>query len=341
MKLKNFRLLRFSAIKIALLFLGILLCSNLSYAHKLAPSLLEITETQHHKYQVLWRTPANAAVQPKPVFPLDCQLNEPDLTAVGTAMEWRWLLSCDKGLAGETLRIEDLIASRTAALVRYTSLNFPEKQSLLTADNTTYQFPVTAESERLVMQYAELGVEHILIGIDHLFFVAGLLLLAGNVKTLLKTVTAFTVGHSITLALVSLNILPQWSALIEFGIAVTILILAVELSVHKAQQASFLQRYQWPVAACFGLIHGLGFAGVLSELGLPKNDILPALLSFNIGIEIGQLLFVASLALILFVLNRLSTGFYKYARLLIIYAMGSVSVYWCLDRGISLAAELM
>ncbi len=325
-----------SAARAISLLLLCLFVAPSSFAHKLAPSLLEITETRPHHYEALWRTPAGAKIAPAPEFPSNCNVEQTSIASKDTAMEWRWNLSCLEGLGGQSLSINHLGASRTAALLRFQSLEMPLKQQLLSADNSQYVFPTSTEQNQVFSQYLRLGAKHILIGIDHLFFVAGLLLLAGNTLTLLKTVTAFTLGHSVTLALVSLNILPQWPALIEFGIAVTILILALELSQHRSSKGTFLSRYQWPVAAGFGLIHGLGFAGVLSELGLPNNDILLALLSFNIGIELGQLAFVSTLALLLALLYRVSAKLPQNTQHIFVYFIGTLAVFLFFDRGFSL-----
>lgn len=326
-------------LKHSLPMLLLIFFSATAQAHKLAPSLLEISEQSAGHYQVKWRTPKLAKIQPKPIFPAPCQLGEGKTAPVGTAMEWYWQLHCPSGLGGKTIAIEHLASSRTAALLRFQRLDLPLLQQLLTSDQPSFEIPANSTGQGVVVQYLQLGAKHILIGIDHLFFVTGLLLLAGSALTLLKTVTAFTLGHSITLALVSLNIIPQWPALIELGIAATILVLAVELS-SRQPRPSLLRRYQWPVAALFGLVHGLGFAGVLSELGLPKNDILPALFSFNIGIEIGQLLFVAALAAVYAAVKKLPQPSYPAVQKLTIYMMGSVSVFWCLERGNTLLQEL-
>jgi hypothetical protein len=327
---------RMSFASLAVIFL--LSFTHSAAAHKLAPSLLEISEIAPDIFNVVWRTPRNAAVTPEPSLPANCQSETPDIEPVGTALEWRWRMDCNGGLAGKTLSVKALEASRTAALLRLNTSDTGLHQQLLTAENASYTVPAKADGNALLKQYFLLGGKHILIGIDHLLFVTGLLLLASRWQTLLKTVTAFTLGHSCTLALVSLNIIPQWPALIELGIAATILILALELS--RPEGRSLLSRYQWPMAAAFGLVHGLGFAGVLKELGLPQNDILPALLAFNVGIEAGQLLFVAGVALLLYLFHRSSAAAHNAARWATIYAMGGISVYWCLERGITLIADL-
>ncbi|QQD17912.1 HupE/UreJ family protein [Spongiibacter nanhainus] len=332
----------------AILFGAVLaLLSSAALAHKFAPALLELHQQSEQDYLLTWRTSVTDQRSAMPSWPSQCHERRDDaakkagatpLQYQGTAVIRQWALHCKTGLAGETLSWTPGEAGQTATLVRLVTLdsNAPQ-ETLVMPGETSYTVPASQSGSNVVVQYLILGGKHILIGLDHLFFVAALLLLAGNWRTLLKTVTAFTVGHSITLALVSLKLIPQWSALIEFGIALTILVLALELAHRKKNaSASLLSRYQWPVAGVFGLVHGLGFAGVLSELGLPKENLLSALFAFNVGIELGQLLFVAALAGCLLALRKLSSASYRPVTLTMVYAMGSVSVYWCLSRGVLL-----
>jgi len=202
---------------------------------------------------------------------------------------------------------------------------------------------VAGEPSRLdvLRDYARLGIEHIATGIDHLLFVFGLLLLTGGTRQLLATITAFTLGHSVTLALAALQIVTVPQAPVEVVIAVTIYILAVELARDVGPKDTMLRRRPWAMAFSFGLLHGLGFAGALREAGLPANDVPLALLSFNVGIEIGQLAFVATV-LTLFALagsfvRRLPAGAGAseqptWLRRVPVYVMGTASAYWIFAR---------
>ncbi len=328
--------------RIIVVVLWACLTSYLAYGHKFAPSLLQIEEQAKGSFNIFWRTPLNSVSSPQPAFPRSCELSSATITPVGTALEWRWKMKCDSGLAGEEISVTGLAASQTAALLRYQSLAGEPFQRLLTSDAPSVKIPDNQSGAGVLSQYFSLGIKHILIGIDHLFFVSGLLLLAANWRILLKTVTAFTLGHSITLVLVSLKIIPQWPSLVEFSIAITILLLAIELSrKNEKNKTSLLRKYQWPVAALFGLVHGLGFAGVLSELGLPETDLVTALIAFNIGIEVGQLMFVAALAGWFFLAARFASAWYSRMRFSLVYGMGGIAVYWCLDRGVALLIELV
>lgn len=305
--------------------------SQLGFAHKLAPSLLEITEQNFGEYQVLWRTPAlSGQISPEPVFPNNCELNTPTSNAAGTSIEWRWTMRCPQGLTDTTLQVRGLTASRTAALLKLSLADGRQYSELIRRDGQLFRVPAVPATWHVVGQYFALGVEHILIGFDHLLFVTGLLLLANGWRQLLITVTAFTLGHSVTLVCVSLGIIPQVSLWVELAIAATILYLALELS-YKAL-ADRARRVRWPVVAAFGLIHGLGFASVLIELGLPQNDVVAGLVAFNVGIETGQLLFVVALAASLTLLRRLSKTAEPLARGAAVYLMGGMAVFWCLDR---------
>lgn len=323
-----------------------LLCVSLfsvnSFAHKLAPSLLQIDELDSNSYSVIWRTPIDAAVSPRPVLPENCRDAEARIVQVSTAIERRWTTRCEGGLSGKTLRIELLAASRTVAMLLYQPLNGKLQRDILTANNSDFVVPDKFTGASVLTQYIRLGIGHILIGADHLFFVTALLLLAGSWRSLLKTVTAFTLGHSVTLALVSLELVPHWPALVEFSIAVTILILAVELSRTDVEQRKhYIRQHQWLVASVFGLVHGLGFAGVLQEIGLPSGDVVGALFAFNIGIELGQIVFVAIVAGLLYLLQRSSIPIYQHVKSAIILVMGGISVYWCLDRGAEMLGQIM
>lgn len=319
-------------VKIQLLTLLLVSFSSLGFAHKLAPSLLEITEQSASQYSVLWRTPAlSGQVSPEPMFPENCSLDTPSSNAVGTSIEWRWTMHCPQGLTGQTLQVRGLTASRTAALLKISLADDRQYSELIRRDGQLFTVPAVPSTWHVVGQYFALGVEHILIGFDHLLFVTGLLLLASGWRQLLVTVTAFTVGHSVTLVCVSLGIIPQISLWVELAIAATILYLAVEISYKSL--AERVRKVRWPIIVAFGLIHGLGFASVLTELGLPQNDIVAGLVAFNLGIETGQIVFVAALAATFMLLRRLSAPAEPLARGAAVYLMGGMAVFWCLDRG--------
>jgi len=179
--------------------------------------------------------------------------------------------------------------------------------------------------------YGGLGIAHILSGPDHLLFVLGLLLLVGPRRQLVQTITAFTLGHSITLSIAALQLATVPSRPIEVLIALSVLLLAVELA-RGARDDTLLHRFPWVMALAFGLLHGFGFAGTLAEAGLPAGAIPLALLSFNLGIELGQLAFVGAALAAAVLLARVAPAFAAYGRQPVIYAMGILAAFWCFQR---------
>ena len=189
-----------------------------------------------------------------------------------------------------------------------------------------------------VQRYTALGIEHILLGIDHLLFVLALLLIVRGPWMLVKTVTAFTVAHSITLALATLGFIHVPSRPVEAVIALSIVFLCVEI-VHARQGRSGLAiRYPWVVAFAFGLLHGLGFAGALAEIGLPLSEIPIALLFFNIGVEIGQLMFVAAMLVVAWGLRHLQPKSWGWASAAPAYIIGTIATYWSIERAVAIFA---
>ena len=321
------------------------LCSLYSasaMAHKLAPSLLEIEEVGKGTYEVVWRTPVDTRTFPEPVLPASCVEGPSTAVVVGSAIERRWRADCAGGLQGRAVEVALLAESRTVAMLLFSPAGEAVQRKILTPEAPSYVVPERRSAESVFRDYIRLGIEHILIGADHLLLVLGLLFLAGSFGTLVKTVTAFTLGHSVTLALVSLEVMPNWPSFVELLIAATILMLALELSrASPDERQRYLRTHPWPVASVFGLIHGLGFANVLKDIGMPADDLMAALLSFNIGIEIGQLMFVSAVAILLLAAHQWSARGVRVIRALAVSVMGGVSVFWCLDRGLELAAHVL
>jgi hypothetical protein len=187
-------------------------------------------------------------------------------------------------------------------------------------------------SLKLSAAYLSLGIEHILLGIDHLFFVLGLLLLVRGPWPLVKTITAFTLAHSVTLGAAVLGFVSVPGAPVEAAIALSIVLLAREVVLGARGRDGLVQRYPWAVAFGFGLLHGLGFAGALSEVGVPANDVPLALLTFNIGVEVGQLIFVAAMVTAYGVARRLAASLPRRMEPALGYALGAMAMVWLIDR---------
>ena len=325
-----------------LLCLLLALLSLEASAHRFAPSLLRLFELGDGQYQVVWKTPAQRVsnVPLLPQFPPVCET--PDTgpgTLEGTGVIRSWKMTCDGGLVGERLAVSGLLENSASVLLSIETLDGYYYQAVLNGEEESFLVPAEPTVVEVMREYTWLGAEHIWGGIDHLLFVFGLLLLVGWNRNLLWTVTAFTVGHSITLSLVTLGYFDYPVALVEFAIALSIFVLALELA--RVDGAGLFRRYPWWLAGGFGLLHGMGFAGALAEVGLPQSELPLALLFFNIGIELGQLAFITVVALLGWLLGRAHASLVSgtlprpaLVRLVPVYLLGSLSAMWCIERGL-------
>ncbi|MEZ0275436.1 MAG: HupE/UreJ family protein [Roseimicrobium sp.] len=244
----------------------------------------------------------------------------------------RWTIRTGpQGLAGWEVTVHGLSATMVDVLVRIAPADGPVVSRLLRPDAPSFVFGAESK-EHAVSQYFVLGVEHILLGIDHLLFVLALVLIVRGVGLLVKTITAFTVAHSITLGLATLGYVRVPSVPVEAVIALSIVFVAAEIVRARKGQPGLTQRAPWIVAFTFGLLHGFGFAGALSEVGLPQGDIPSALLLFNVGVEVGQLAFVAVVLVIIALIHRVRLPLPRWAPLVPPYAIGSVAMFWVFQR---------
>ena len=304
-------------------------------AHPLAPSLLEMTERTPGQVEVLWKTPAArlAGEHLEPQLPHQCQrASEVETHSVDTARVERWQLTCSTSLVGAQVGVEGIASSKANVILRIVLADGRKYQSVLSTDQPHFVIPERQPAFVVVHNYVALGVEHILTGWDHLLFVLGLVLLVRGHRRLLWTITAFTVGHSLTLSLAILGVVRISPAPVEALIALSILIVAVELTHDHQGTGTFLQRYPWALAVSFGLLHGLGFAGALAQVGLPPGEIPMALLAFNIGIEVGQLLFIAVVLGARAVLTRVPVPLAVRRRHIPAYLIGSLAAFWFFER---------
>ena len=307
-----------------------------SVAHTFAPSLLELRE-ETHGVAVRFKQPNVRVVGSRlvPLLPASCRtIDGPETRSEGTGVVTTWRIVCGS-LVGEEIAVEGIAGSRADVLLRVELADGRSVHHVLTADRPTLTVPEAASALDVAGLYGRLGVEHILAGFDHLLFVLGLVLLIDGRRRLVATVTAFTAGHSVTLALAALGVVHVPPGPTEAAIALSIVVLAVELT-RPRDTPSRLRRSPWTVAALFGLLHGLGFAGALSEIGLPEREIPSALLAFNVGIEVGQLAFVAVVLVVLGGVARLPRGSWPRARAVLAgvpaYAIGTLATFWFLER---------
>ena len=247
-----------------------------------------------------------------------------------------WQLRCsglgEDGLVGETIGVSGLGANQASAMVMINLLDGRSYQQVLNAEQPEFVVPAESSAGEVMSDYTVLGVEHIWGGIDHLLFVFGLLLLVGGGARLLWTITAFTVGHSITLSLVTLGYFDYPVALVEFTIALSIFVLAVELT--RRERNDLLWRNPWWLAGGFGLLHGMGFAGALADTGLPQDNVPLALLFFNVGIELGQISFIVAILALWFLLRKPLQPWQERLWPVPVYILGALSAMWCIERGL-------
>ena len=315
--------------------LVLILLPSWAHAHEVRPGYLELRESESGVFSTTWKVPARGdyrlAIQPS--YPEFCrQVGEPMTAQADSAFIERGRIRCDRPLAGSRILIRGLEATQTDVLVRIEGADGAVETERLTPSQPDFIVPAKPSRLAVLWTYFQLGVEHILTGVDHLLFVLCLVLLVRDVRMLLATVTAFTVAHSITLAAATLGLVIVRSAPVEATIALSIVFLASELLRDPAQRSDITQYYPWLVAFSFGLLHGLGFAGALSEVGLPHGEIPLALFSFNVGVECGQLAFIATALSVIYLGRCALQNSPVWAPRVAAYAVGCIASYWVFER---------
>jgi hypothetical protein len=313
---------------------GLLALAASARAHPLAPSLLEIEERVPGEARVRWKTPARRVPGSAldPVLPAGCApTGRPATEADPVQVVRTWTVRCGAGgLVGQPVAVTGIAESRADVLLHVRLADGRRFLTVLRPDRPRFVVPARAQAGEVLASYLRLGVTHILAGPDHLLFVLGLVLLVGaRRRALLGTVSAFTAGHSVTLALAALGFVHVPPAPVEALIALSILVVGVELAREGPPGE---RRRPWALAFGFGLLHGLGFAGALAEVGLPAGDVPLALLAFNLGIEAGQLGFVAAVLLVRPALAPLLARLPARAGRLPAYVVGSLAAYWLFER---------
>ncbi len=311
-------------------------------ADEFRPAYLQLRQVDATSYDVLWKVPAldeTTTLKVVPIFPEGARALTPvhSSYAAGTAVQ-RWRIEVDGGLADKAIEFSNLSAARIDVLVRLERADGSVQMGRVLPLDLRFVVKASPGAFEVVQTYTVLGIEHILLGFDHLLFVLALLILVRGGRRIVLTVTAFTVAHSITLAMATLGWVALRGAPVEATIALSIVFLAREIAMAWRGHASLTQRMPWLVAFVFGLLHGLGFAGALAEIGLPQNAIPLALLCFNIGVEIGQLLFVGAVLAVVMVSQRWLYRMSRTLRWLSPYAIGGVASYWLIARVAAFAA---
>jgi hypothetical protein len=308
-------------------------------AHEMRPAYLQLHQTGAETYDVLWKVPGrgnNLRLGLYVEFPSNAKsLTEPRATMINNALTERWSVQRTGGLTGSTIQIAGLSATMTDVLVRLERLDGTAQITRLTASAPSFLVEATPSAWEVARTYTVLGVEHLLTGIDHLLFVLTLLLITGGGWRLVKTITAFTLSHSLTLAAATLGWVQIPPPPVEAVIALSIVFVAAEIVRQQRGIEGITARAPWVVACSFGLIHGLGFAGGLSEAGLPAGHIPSALLFFSIGLEAGHLLFIGVVLGITAPVRHIRIPLQRWNELVPPYAIGSVAMFWVIKRTIS------
>ncbi len=309
--------------------------THLTQAHELRPAFLSITEVGDAEYRILWKTPALGEKQLalKAIFPISCTAFDGQRRVQENkfAIE-TWALTCPQSLRGQAVKIGGLEKTLTDVLVKTIWLDGDSFTARLTPDKSRLEFVESRKIDNVIATYFRLGFDHILGGIDHLLFVLAVMLLITRGRKLFFAVTAFTLGHSLTLALATLDIVRLNPGFVELLIAMSIVLMAYEAVRRLNGHSGLTLEYPWLVTFTFGLLHGFGFAGALRNIGLPHTDIPVALLFFNLGVEAGQIAFMLAVWILTLLLLIKHVSKQKIPRISTSYLIGTVAVFWTLQR---------
>ena len=314
----------------------LLMLPVLAIAHEIRPGYLEIKENADHSLQITWKQPTTGdySIPLHPAISTGWMIDSlANISYAESYLIKRWQVPVNHAsLDEQTISIAGLEKTITDVLVQVTLLNNVSFTYLIKPIQPSLKLNLSKPQPPPVWQYIQLGIYHIWSGFDHLLFVLGLLLLVKKRSRLIWTITAFTIAHSITLALATLHIINVSASFTEAAIALSIVFLAVELVRHYRGNNGFAYHYPWLVSFLFGLLHGFGFASELQDVGLPENNIPLALFLFNVGVEAGQLAFVFVMLLIIAGIRRLKFQLPQWSYKLPAYLIGTLAMYWFIER---------
>lgn len=318
--------------------LALLLVPLAASAHESRPAYLAVNETAPGQFSVLWRTPVLAGMRLPIVLKLPDRvknLKDPIVSELSDSLvERRWIDAGPNGLARERIEFAGLQLTITDVLVRVQMRNGAVSTTLVRPARPWIEISTAPGLLAVAGAYVLHGIEHILFGFDHLLFVLALILIVRGRRVLLWAITAFTIAHSITLSLATLGVVHVPGPPVEAMIALSILLLACEIVRLRRGQESMTAQWPWVVAFSFGLLHGFGFAGALTQIGLPQGDIPFALFSFNLGVEMGQLIFIAAVLGLLAAARRFKPAPIVERRALFAttYGIGALAAFWFIER---------
>jgi len=323
--------------RIRFLLAALLLCIFAAsvQAHEVRPGYLAVRQTETERFDVLWKVPAKGGMRLGLYarLPDNCSATAPTSSYFGGgASTQRWSVTCPGGLTGRTIAIDGLSGTMTDVLVRLERTDGTTQVTRLSPSEPSFVVEATPSGLQVAGTYLSLGIEHILLGIDHLLFVLALLILVDGRRRLLWTITAFTIAHSLTLGAATLGLVNIPQTPVEAIIALSIVFVASEIVHARQGKPGLTQRWPWIVAFTFGLLHGFGFAGALTEIGLPAQAVPLALLFFNVGVEAGQLLFIAAVGVMIVVARRLPLPQPTWVWRVPAYGIGAVAAFWSIER---------
>lgn len=303
-------------------------------ADELRPGYLEVTQQDATHWKLVWKAPVlgGLATRARPRFPAFCTLAPGAARLDGAAVIATATVTCARSLDGERVGLAGIENGFTDALVRIAPLGRPVQAERLTQDRPMVTVAAVPDTWQVARTYLLLGVDHILEGYDHLLFVVALVLLLMRPWVVVKAATAFTVAHSLTLVGTSLGLFGLAQAPVEALIALSIIFLSVEIVKQQPGAPRLSERIPWVIAFLFGLLHGFGFAGALREIGLPETDLPMALLTFNLGVELGQLAIIAVCLAAIALVRRLSPAALRPATAAATYAIGTIASFWFIER---------
>lgn len=318
---------------VAMLLLALFATS--AQADQLRPGYLEFTQQTATDWRLVWKAPLVGGLTPasQPILPAGCaQSGATQRQMTAFAMSSTSIVQCNRPVDGGRIGISSFDAAQTDILVRVAPLGRPVQALRLTAAEPTAIIAETPDRWQVAKTYFVIGIEHIVFGYDHLLFVVALVLLLQRTRAIVWAVTAFTIAHSITLIGTTLGLIGLPSRPVEAIIALSIVFLAVEIVKQSPEAPRLSERVPWAVAFAFGLLHGFGFAGALAEIGLPQTDVPTSLLTFNLGVEAGQLAIVGMAMIVTAVIGKLSAAVLPKAIRAASYAIGSVASMWLIER---------
>jgi len=315
-----------SSLKVGSLLFLIVFFPVLS-AHEFNPAHLVIDEVAENEYQINWMYPIkNIGQRAEIIFPQECSSEAQSPYQQGKYLVEKIDLICSKSLKGQTIEVTNL-SVLTDALVTITDRNNDVFEGLMNLKEPKLVVPIKKQS--LPSSYLNLGIDHLISGPDHILFILGLMFLVSGILNMIKTITAFTVAHSITLGLSVLGLISLPQATVEAVIALTIVFLALEISENKRYKST-----PWLIAFGFGLLHGLGFANALTEIGIANEQLLFSLLFFNLGIEAGQLLMIPVFGVLIWLAYKFNK--YNQSATCVSYVLGSMGFFWLINRTIGI-----